>query len=232
MGGIQCFLAWQPLHSSHCLDSDIYLSEIWSGHRAIETTEMRQRYWGRGEVFCVQSFIYFILLPSPDWLMDIMLQVDSTKCISIVESGATLYNDGSRWWYDEDVHINLFQVSVPAPSIHSCVSIASRHSARGEEGQEQQIFIKYLSRANFTILPSLLIYSRYLLICWDLFVCSFASISANVGDLLVSEDPHYPHHAPNTDTAWIEMFAFLCNCRYFRPILCRIDLIDIFLHNF
>ena len=144
---------------------------------------LRQR--GGGILCPVQSFIYFILLPSPDWLMDIMLQVDSTKCISIVESGATLYNDGSRWWYDEDVHINLFQVSVPAPSIHSCVSIASCHSARGEEGQEQQIFIKYLSRANFTILPSLLICSRYLLICWYLFVCSFASISANVGDLLV-----------------------------------------------
>ena len=79
---------------------------------------LRQR--GGGILCPVQSFIYFILLPSPDWLMDIMLQVDSTKCISIVESGATLYNDGSRWWYDEDVHINLFQVSVPAPSIHSC----------------------------------------------------------------------------------------------------------------
>ena len=71
MGGIQCFLAWQPLHSSHCLDSDIYLSEIWSGHRAIETTEMRQRYWGRGEeVFCVQSSRLFTLsfCPLPiDW---------------------------------------------------------------------------------------------------------------------------------------------------------------------
>ena len=115
-----------------------------------------------------------------------------------------------------------FKCQCRLPPYTPCVSIASCHSARGEEGQEQQIFIKYLSRANFTILPSLLIYIRYLLICWDLFVCSFASISANVGDLLVSEDPHYPHHAPNTGTAWIEMFAFLCNCRYFRPILCRI----------
>ena len=71
MGGIQCFLAWQPLHSSHCLDSDIYLSEIWSGHRAIETTEMRRRYWGRGEeVFCVKSSRLFTLsfCPLPiDW---------------------------------------------------------------------------------------------------------------------------------------------------------------------
>ena len=125
-----------------------------------------------------------------------------------------------------------FKCQCRLPPYTPCVSIASCHSARGEEGQEQQIFIKYLSRANFTILPSLLICSRYLLICWYLFVCSFASISANVGDLLVSEDPHYPHHAPNTGTAWIEMFAFLCNCRYFRPILCRVDLIDIFLHNF
>ena len=92
--------------------------------------------------------------------------------------------------YDEmKMSISIyFKCQCRLPPYTPCVSIASCHSARGEEGQEQQIFIKYLSRANFTILPSLLICSRYLLICCSCYlsVCLFASISANVGDLLVS----------------------------------------------
>ena len=190
MGGIQCFLAWQPLHSSHCLDSDIYLSEIWSGHRAIETTEMRQRYWGRGEeVFCVQSSRLFTLsfcpLPIDWWTSCFKLTLRSVSPLWSQELHYTMMAQ------DDDMmkmSISIyFKCQCRLPPYTPCVSIASCHSARGEEGQEQQIFIKYLSRANFTILPSLLICSRYLLICWDLFVCSFASISANVGDLLVSE---------------------------------------------
>ena len=130
-----------------------------------------------------------------------------------------------------------FKCQCRLPPYTPCVSIASCHSARGEEGQEQKIFIKYLSRANFTILPSLLICSRYLLICWYLSVCFVCKHKCECWRLVSicsqrPRDPHYHHHAPNTGTAWIEMFAFLCNCRYFRPILCRIDLIDIFLHNF
>ena len=122
------------------------------------------------------------------------------------------------------------------PPYTPCVSIASCHSARGRKVRSSKYSLNiYLE----LILPSSLhcCCCRYLQICRYLLVCFVCKQKCECWRLVSiwsqrPRDPHYPHHAPNTGTAWIEMFAFLCNCRYFRPILCRIDLIDIFLHNF